>query len=680
MKVPLEWLKEHVTIRLAPKVLADRLTMAGLEVVGIDQGAGSSVFDLEVTPNRADCLSIIGVAREVAAITGQRLKLPVVRGEKSKTDRNASSRVTIRVEDRAGCPRYIGRLIDGVTIQPSPEWMQRRLIACGARPINNVVDVTNYVLLEYGQPLHAFDFARLAEGTIRVRRANMNERIITLDGVSRTLSPDILIIADARTPVAVAGIMGGTGSEVTGQTTTVLLESALFDPVTVRRTGRKLGLASESSYRFERGVDPDGVETASARAASLICELSGGTERDRCDIGAAPSKRPVISLESSRVERWLGMPVSSSTIRTTLARLSCRVATGPGDSFRVSVPSFRRDLQQPVDLYEELARVIGYERVPRHLPTVALFDARTDATTLYWRIQSLRCLCASLGLQEVMTWSLVSEADLTRLGWSAPRAVRLANPLSQDHAFLRPSLLIGLLQAVRRNLTQGATGVRLFEVGSVMHPPASSESLRLGIALSGLWSSDWQTRIPCDFFRLKGLIETVTGRLCEGALHVEPTQEGWAQSGRAASISINGHVVGVAGEAAQTVTHALDLEQGVWVAELSIDALLACARTSKAAMNPSVFPPVKRDISLIVEDHTPFEAIARTIREAGAPLASRVELVDRYTGKQVPQGKHSVTFAIDYRDPAKTLTATEVDIVHQRIGQRLMSEFGATLR
>jgi phenylalanyl-tRNA synthetase beta chain len=315
MRVPLEWLKDYVAIRLKPEALAHRLTMAGLEVTGIATVDGQPVFDIEVTPNRADCLSIIGIAREVAAMTGQRLKLPKfgVRNSEFGMQRKHSqlriphSAFRIRIVDRKGCRRYIGRLLTGVTVGPSPSWMQRRLSACGIRPINNVVDITNYVLLEYGQPLHAFDVERLAQRTILVRRATEKEAITTLDGVARTLSPDMLVIADASRAVAVAGVMGGVGSEVTPRTAAVLLESAWFDPVTVRRTSRALGLASESSYRFERGVDQVGVETASARAASLICQLAGGTEQACLDAGEKPAVKPAIVVDASRAGRWLGV-------------------------------------------------------------------------------------------------------------------------------------------------------------------------------------------------------------------------------------------------------------------------------------------------------------------------------------------------------------------------------------
>ena len=696
MRVPVEWLKEYVTVRLKPNQLAERLTMAGLEVVGIHDVDGVLVLDIEVTPNRADCLSIIGIAREVAALTGQRLKLPLAEGSKLKAPGKDMPRalslepraqLSIRIEDQKGCQRYIGWLMEGVRIGASPEWMQRRLSACGTRPINTVVDITNYVLYEYGQPLHAFDFDRLAGGALCVRRANAQEPITTLDGIERQLSPETLVIADGARAVAVAGVMGGVGSEVTPQTRRVLLESALFDPVSVRRTARRLGLASESSYRFERGVDPVGVEAASRRAAGLIEELAGGKVRQVCDVGRERSKPAPIALNVARVNRWLGTQWSSAMMRTNLARLSCRVASsGSGATLQVIAPSFRQDLAQEADLAEELARLTGYETIPTSLPALTIEARRSESAEPFRRLQSLRCLCASLGLTEVVTWSLVSESELRQCRVEPSEAVRLANPLSQDHAYLRPSLLVGLLQTVRRNMAQSAHGVQVFELGSIARPDtirdsaAGREPVHVGIALSGLWSRDWRTKEPCDFFRLKGILAALLSRLCDGELRLENADCSWAEPGQSAAITMGQKPVGVAAQVSKTITHAFDLEHEVWVAELSVNALLSLKRSGRRAAAPAAFPPVKRDLSVLVDQTIAYEPVARTIRDAGAPMAHAVELIDRYAGGRLPSGTYSLTFSIEYRDPGRTLTAAEVDGLHRRIGQTLVERFGATLR
>ncbi len=670
MKVPLEWLADYVPTKLKPEALAERLTMAGLEVTGIEH----DVLDLEITPNRADCLSIIGVAREVAAITGQRLQLPSAAARGSvKTSKAAKPIITI--EDATGCPRYIGRLITGVKVGPSPDWMQRRLTAAGARPINNLVDITNYVLLEYGQPLHAFDFSRLAGGTILVRRARANEKITTLDGVARTLTPDALVIADAERAVAVAGIMGGVGSEVTGRTTTVLLESAQFDPVLVRRTARKLGLSSDSSYRFERGVDPAGVETASARAASLIAELAGGAEQAVVDVGRKPAAHAAIALDAARANRWLGIRLDPPAIRTSLARLSCRVASsGNSGSLRVIPPSFRQDLTHEVDLYEELARIAGYDKIRSTVPRIAP-PAAAEGPTAYEQLRSLRTLCAELGLVETISWSLLSSSDLARCGM-ASGAAALANPLSQDHALLRPSLVPGLLQAVRRNLTHGADVVRIFELGDVV--AERKEQARLGIAISGVWLRDWQGSRPSDFYRLSGLVQELLRRWGRTSAQFAAASGSWASAG--ASILVGGQRIGLAGQVQPKILQELDIEQPVWIAELSVPPLLELRRRAGGVTAPATVPPVRRDLSIVVGADVPFEQIRDTIRQIAGAKAARVELVDRYTGRQIPAGKCSLTFALEYRDAARTLTAEEADALHQQVGAALLSRFGAALR
>jgi len=557
--------------------------------------------------------------------------------------------------------------------------MRRRLLACGARPINTVVDITNYVLLESGQPLHAFDFDRLADGTILVRRARAQEPITTLDGERRLLPEGVLVIADARQAVAVAGIMGGLGSEVTAATRTILLESAWFEPTTVRRTARALGLSSESSYRFERGVDPVGGEAASVRAAALIGKLAGGQEAVVRDVGRTPPPRTVISLHAGHASRWLGLRVEPPTIRSTLARLSCRVASsGDAPVLRVTPPSARQDLRQAADLYEELARAIGYGRIPSTLPLARMAPARTEPSERYQRVQELRRLCASVGVVETVTWSLVSEAELTRLGESKDQVTRLVNPISHDHAVLRPSLLAGAIQTLRRNITQGASGVRVFELGHVVREGA--ERLQLGLALSGLWQRDWQVARPCDFFRLKGLVEALLRRWCGRRPQWRPAQPPWAEAGHAAEVSVEGRRLGVAGQIARPILEEVDVEPAAWFAELSVDALLDTRRTIERVRPPATLPPAKRDLSLIVRADQPFEVIERTIRDVGASLAGRVELIDRYTGTPVPEGRISLTFSIEYRDPSRTLTAEEVDGLHRRIAQALVDRFGATLR
>ncbi len=688
MRVPIEWLKEFVTIRLAPEALADRLTMAGLEVKALEGAGQDAIFEIEVTPNRADCLSIVGIAREVAAITGQKLHLSKASAPRISQSRRAvksatatiQPQISIRIDERSGCPLYIGRLIDGVAVAPSPEWMQRRLRACGERAINNLVDITNYVLLEYGQPLHAFDFDRLSQATIIVRRAQAQEKLRTLDGVDRTLTPETLVIADGAKAVAVAGIMGGIGTEVTDATRRVLLESAYFEPRLIRRTARRLGLASESSYRFERGVNLEGVSGASARAEQLMLELAGGMSKPVVVAGKPKVRKTTVVLDVDRMNRWLGTRLTASQARARLARFSC-AASGPakGQMLRVAPPAFRPDITQPVDLYEEIGRSVGFDRLPSTLPKLetrpSLRRSRYDA------LLELRRVCAQQGLIEAMSWGLVSEKDLTQFGLRREQAAGILNPLNQDYAFLRPMLVIGLSRVVRHNLARGASSIRFFELGSVVRPGEQPlEQARLGVALALDWSRDWRVRQAADFYTLKGLLGAVTARLGVSQLSFEQADIPWAIGGQGSAVVSDGRVIGACGPLALAIAKLLDIDQEVWLADLSVDLLLSARRAQAATQEPPAFPAVKRDLSILVSERISHEQVARVIREQGGQLLSAFALIDRYTGSSLPVGTYSLTFSLEYRQAQRTLTAEEVDVLHQQITAQLEQTCGAKLR
>lgn len=692
MRVPLEWLKEFVTVRLAPEALAERLTMAGLEVTGLARVEGELVLDLEITPNRADCLSIIGVAREVAAITGQHLKLPVAQGSRleargknvqppaSSLQHRAS--LKIRIDDRKGCRRYIGRRIEGVRIGPSPAWMQQRLAACGIRAINNIVDITNYVLLEWGQPLHAFDYRLLRGETVVARRAKDKEQILALDGNNYFFWPGALVIADRDRPIAIAGVMGGQETAVNEHTTHILLESAWFDPVTVRRTARTFGLSTESSYRFERGVDLLGVDAASRRAAGLITQLAGGHETAVRDVGTSRPPSVAVSLESARLSDWLGAPIPPAKVSGILQVLGCRVRRHTS-GWRVQTPSFRRDIRQDVDLIEEVARIWGYERLPSSIPQASVL-AQPSATTSYTRVSNLKSACVGLGLSEVITWALISEPELAKLG-VAEGSVSLANPLSRDHVILRPTLVGGLLQVAARNLAQGASGVRCFELGKVFEFPREDrggvrEELHLGLLLAGSWERSWQGTQASDLFRLKGIAEQLSQRMTGQSLRAEPVSVRWAEPGRSMRVWMGAQRLGDIGQVARRVCDAYDCDAPVWIAELEAAAFLGAPREDVQAAVPSAFPPVKRDVSFLVDRQVAYAEVDTLIRSVGSPLAAGVSLIDRYTGPTIPSTKHSLTFAIEYRDPSRTLTAEEVDRLHQRIIHALTERFRIQLR
>ncbi|MBI4227152.1 MAG: phenylalanine--tRNA ligase subunit beta, partial [Candidatus Omnitrophica bacterium] len=529
MTLSWQWLKQYVTVRLTPQQAAERLTLAGLEITDRRVVSDDTRFACEVTPNRPDWLSHFGVARELAAITGSALKgvpaareVPSVRGP----------RPTITIKDRKACRRYVGLMIEGVTVGPSPAHLRQRLEAIGVRSLNNVVDVTNFVLHELGQPLHAFNADRLAKGRIVVRRAVAGESLTTIDGVARTLDPSILVIADAERPVAIAGIMGGQATEVTTATTRILLESAWFDPLVTRRASRALGLASDSSYRFERGIDFEQTVVAARRAAAMIIEVAGGhlvgglVDRR----GARPAATKPIMWNPAEAAA-LGATIPATWQRQRFERLECRVS-GSGARWRVTPPSFRADLNRPADLLEELARLWGYDRLPSTLPRPdpLLAAVGSPEGSAPWvrplrvRECELRDLLIAAGLDETLTYSLISPAELQRLPWTDP-VLSLRNPLSQDRRVLRPTLVVGALETVARNLNRRAPGVAVFELGRTYHGTDGSpeERRRLIVALAGLRPSSWDAKPgPWDVFHAKGILDTLSERLIGKPLSWNP--------------------------------------------------------------------------------------------------------------------------------------------------------------
>jgi phenylalanyl-tRNA synthetase beta chain len=468
---------------------------------------------------------------------------------------------------------------------------------------------------------------------------------------------------------------------VVNTTTRILLESAHFDPLSVRRTARALGVASESSYRFERGIDPQGVEAASRRAAGLMVTYAGGRESAVKDVGMRVPKRLVMSLEPMRVQRWLGASLQPAKAARALSALGFSVRRQAA-RWTVSVPSFRRDVRQDVDLIEELARLTGYERLKPTVPCAPLGTGSEEGTQRYRRVQALRNLCTQLGLWEVVTWTLVADADLKPMNPPGARHVRLSNPLSQDHAVLRPTLLVGMLRAVAKNLGHGARAVRFFELGNVVHPGTTpQETLQLGIGLSGSWERSWQGTHKIDLFRLKGMVEQFVSRVSREPLRAATSSRAWAEPGQCMHLFLDDQPLGDVGQVARRVCEAFDIEEPVWFGELAVEVLLSRARASVKTAPFSAFPPVKRDLSFLVERRVAFAELLQLIQTTGFPLASHVELIDRYTDHpQVPTTHHSLTFSIEYRDPRRTLTATEVDQLHHRIGQALIERFGAQIR
>ncbi|MFA6107486.1 MAG: phenylalanine--tRNA ligase subunit beta [Candidatus Latescibacterota bacterium] len=642
-------------------------------------GLDDVALDFEVTPNRPDCLSVLGIAREVRALNGASLRLPP-----SVVDEDgaaAGTSISVRVETPADCPRYVARVVRGVRIGPSPGWLQRRLRAVGLRPINNVVDVTNYVLMELGQPLHAFDLARLTDASIVVRRARPGESLETLDGVSRELTEEILVIADGRRPVAVAGVMGGAASEVTEQTTDLLLESACFEPRRVRCGRSLLQMQTEASMRFERGVDREMTPLAADRAARLIAELAGGkVAPGAVDVAAEPPTPVLVHARVSRVNQILSTRHTAAAITRVLELLGCRV-TVQGDLLEVAVPSFRPDLRREADLIEEVGRIQGYDGIPGSSQARAPWLRPLERPFALRR--TLREHLAGLGFDEAMTNTVV-ESRWLRLIDEEAAAVRLTNPPTEGQACLRTSLIPSLLDVARRNLNQRLDAVRVFELGRCFRQAPSQERPGEELRLAALWTgrrsaSPWQAdRQEADLLDLKGALEAL---LEDPSLAFAAEEHPCLRRGRAARIELAGEACGYLGEAAPTLCAGFDIDRPVYIFELRFQSLLEHWQTQVPTAVPLPrFPAIARDLALVLSEDTAAARVAVEIRAACPDLIEEVELFDLYQGDQIPDGHKSLAFALRFRAPDRTLADEEADAAVREVLERLKERCGAVLR
>jgi len=647
-------------------------------------GLDDFILEVEVTPNRPDCLSVVGVAREVAALTGAPFRFPVIAVKEGDAEIAALARV--EVEDALLCPRYAARLITGLTVAPSPPWLAQRLRAVGLRPINNLVDVTNYVLRELGHPLHAFDFDTLAERKIVVRRARPGERLTTLDGQERLLTEAMLLIADADRGIGVAGVMGAANTEVTARTTSVLLESAYFNPASVRRTARSLGLASEAAYRFERGADIEGLKEALDRAAQLMADLAGGTvAKGVLDIYPAPRPHPRVPLRLERIQRVIGVCPPQEVVIHILQRLGFAVdeAKTPAE---IVVPSFRRDIFLEDDLAEEVIRVWGYDRIPSTLPGGSLTLVRQPASLR--RAARVRQALAAAGLAEVITYSFVDPERLRLLGWNPASVdlVALRNPLSQERSILRPTLVPGLLEVLATNRHRQSSDVRCFEVGRVFHSGGpeglAREEVLVGIALTGRraarsWSGGHE---PVDLYDAKGLAEHVLATLGAEEHEVRKGGATFLEEGRSGELIVAGVVAGWFGELALGPQEGYDLADPVYLAELSLDRLGALPPRRVRYRALPRFPAVQRDVAFVMPQELTVEDVEREIRRQGGALLRSVALFDVYEGKGIDPGMRSVAWTLLFQADDRTLTDPEVNALHRAIVEAVKSRFRIDVR
>jgi phenylalanyl-tRNA synthetase beta chain len=647
-------------------------------------GLDDAILEVEVTPNRPDCLAIVGVARELAALTGGRLRPPesTVREDPALT--TTGWRITI--EDPDLCPRYAARLITDVAVGPSPAWLAQRLRASGLRPINNVVDVTNYVLWEIGHPLHAFDGDLLADRHVVVRRARPGETVVTLDGQSRALGESMLVIADPKRAVAVAGVMGGAHSEVRASTRTVLLESAYFAAGSIRRTAKALGLSTEASYRFERGADIEGLRGALDRAARLIAELGGGrVATGVLDAYPVPRRPLAVPLRLARVQRVVGACPPRATVADILRGLGFPATERNGD-FEVVVPAFRRDVAIEDDLVEEIARVWGYDKIPSTLPSGALALTRRPRHLV--ARDTVRRVLAGSGCQEAVSLSLTDPAYLRHIGLSLddPRVVRLQNPLAADRSVMRPTLLFGLLEAVATNAHRQAPDVRLFEIGRVFEGRGAGvlphEETRVAMVLTGLRTPRawYAPRARADVFDAKGAVEGLIEALGRRDVTIEPTSAVYLEDGRAATVVVQGTPVGVLGELHPDVQKVFDLPAPVFFAELSLDAIESLPERVVQYRPLARYPGVQRDLAVVVSVDVLAAEVSRAIEAIRPAWLRRITLFDVYEGAQIGPGRKSLAYGLLYQADDRTLTDTEVNRAHSELVEQLRAQLGAEVR
>jgi phenylalanyl-tRNA synthetase beta chain len=684
VKFSRDWLADFVEAPAAPE-LAARLTALGLAVEGFEPAGGDVVLHVDVTTNRPDCMSHLGLARELAVATGRPLRPPP--NGSGEAGGSAGAGVEVTIEDAEGCPRCAARVVRGVRVGPSPAWLVSRLEAIGLRPINNVVDVTNYVLWEMGQPLHAYDLARVRGARIVVRRARAGESVITLDGVSRRLDPEVLVIADAEGPVGLAGVMGGQASEVTAATTDVLLEAAHFDPRRVRRGSARLGLHTDASHRFERGADPEAPPAALARAAALLAEIAGGRVlAGAVDVVAGLPPPLAGVLDRRRLAAFAGLEVPAADVERILGGLGFRLERLDGERWRVGVPSWRHyDFRETrpdggvweADLFEEVLRHVGLDRIPSALPPVAEPDAGSSAP--HELRQRLRRHLASCGLAEAINYAFVSaeEPPAAPPAWREGEAVRLANPLSAQHAVMRRSLVPGLLGAARFNTNRGAPAVRLFEIGHLFPGKKEPEVETVAIVAGGTVGNSWDGPRELDLFRVKGWMEGLTQAfdLCLTEIPFDDMGLLWpgVVPGTGAGLFAPGDPrrwVGWLGRAADE-----EFPYPIFFAELDTSVLAAAPRFRTVTV-PSRFPGIAMDLTLTHPQEVPWRALDDAIEELRTGELVGFELKDRYQGAGVPAGCVNTTIAFLYNAADRSLTQEEVNARHAALAEELRRRFG----
>lgn len=671
MKFTYSWLKEYCSVNLPSAELVKLLTMHGLKVEAYQSLGNDTLFELEITANRPDCLGVIGIAREVAALTNQKLRLPLLK-EKPAKRKSTPQKDLIKIETPDLCPAYLGRVIKGIKIDDSPRWLKERLEAVGLRPINNVVDITNYVMLECGQPLHAFDFNGLQGRQIIVRAARQGEKILTIDGKEHELTPEMLVIADARDPVALAGIMGGQETEVSEETTDIFLESAVFEPRNIRRTSRRLKLTSDSSYRFERGVSPSGMEWGSQRATALIKEIAGGqVVAQKLVANRKPTEKKIV-LHLDRVYDLLGVvELEKSTIKRILKALGFIPVKEWRGNIELKKPLFRNDINEEVDIIEEIGRIYGYDKIAADPPvTIPKVLEKLSGEEL---LAQVRDWLVSLGCFEALTNSFIDEEHLSDFPFwcalPADKALILANTKFR----LRNNLASALLTALRLNEAyQRDAHIKLFEIAQIYYK--DDESLPYEKFCLGLVDNH-------GLLTLKGTIETLLQRLkLVGQVKYETIDLAWFKPDRSIRLRLGNEVLGYLGELNAGLMDKYQTSDQVALAELDWELLVKHTDLSIGFREFPRLPAIRRDLAIVVDERIRWAEIEEEILKTGGSYLEKLSFFDLYRGNQIPAGKKSIACSLLFRSPDRTLTNEEVDITINKIVVGLGSNLAATLR
>jgi phenylalanyl-tRNA synthetase beta chain len=685
MFISYKWLRELTGTKLAPEEIRERLTNVGLAIDAVEARGDDSVIDVEVPSNRGDCLSHIGIARELAVIEKSKVQSP--KTKVPQANGKTCDFAAVEILDPDLCPRYAARVVRGVKIGPSPDWLVKKLESIGQRPINNVADITNYVLHEYGQPLHAFDLDKLTDKKIIVRRAAKGESIKTLDGVERKLDEQMLVIADAKEPVAVAGVMGGEFSEISNLTTDVLIESAYFDAASVRRTAKLLGLHTEASHRFERGTDPEGVIAAQERCVALICELAGGVAtEDVLDVYPKPLAGRAVTLRPERVEAITSLRVENDEMKRILFALGFELAGEDQTSLSFQVPSWRHDVSIEEDLVEEVARHTGYDQIETSLPPAHHAGEYHSSEE---RKRALRLALSSRSFAEAINLSfieLTNDFELIPAFKAGNSVVTLTNPIIEEASRMRQTLLPGLLNSIRHNMNHGIRDVCLFELGRVFGSnekgtlPNERELLSL-VATGGLIEANRaQPDRDFDFFDLKGALEATIEAMNLAPLTFAAAAIKHLRPGQAAAISANGARVGSIGRLADSIAAEYKFRQPVFVAELDLTALLELEPQPVLYTPLPRFPAIVRDISLLVDRAISVASLSQAVTDQNPAHFVGMTFVGTYEGQGIPDSKRSVTLRFEYRADDRTMRDDEVDQIHWPVVEALKKQFNAEIR